>query len=173
MLLVKSLLCRMRIHDRYRKDRGSLRQGLGLTCTSGQACVRVRALRTGNRTLSADGGWQTPGLDTKCVQSLLPNEYTSQRKLIIAIDGPGRRGQEHDCLPAGEKTRIREPGEWRDVSRTGAESDHEETLRSMTKPALVKLAEKSQIRLEPTIGGNRTLLDGKDVSSRIRERDVT
>ncbi|HKT89958.1 MAG TPA: (d)CMP kinase, partial [Candidatus Sulfotelmatobacter sp.] len=29
------------------------------------------------------------------------------------------------------------------------------------------------IRLEPTLGGNRTLLDGKDVSSRIRERDVT
>jgi cytidylate kinase len=27
--------------------------------------------------------------------------------------------------------------------------------------------------LEPTLGGNRTLLDGKDVSARIRERDVT
>jgi cytidylate kinase len=39
--------------------------------------------------------------------------------------------------------------------------------------ALVKLAERSRIQLEPTIGGNRTLLDGKDVSSRIRERDVT
>src|SRR5207245_7965218 len=39
--------------------------------------------------------------------------------------------------------------------------------------ALLKLAQDSQIRLEPTIGGNRTLLDGRDVSSRIRERDVT
>jgi cytidylate kinase len=37
----------------------------------------------------------------------------------------------------------------------------------------VKLAEGSRIQLEPTLGGNRTLLDGCDVSSRIRERDVT
>ena len=34
-------------------------------------------------------------------------------------------------------------------------------------------AEASRIQLEPTLGGNRTLLDGKDVSARIRERDVT
>ena len=39
--------------------------------------------------------------------------------------------------------------------------------------ALVKLARNSRIQLEPMIGGNRTLLDGRDVSSRIRERDVT
>src|SRR6202045_4356799 len=39
--------------------------------------------------------------------------------------------------------------------------------------ALVKLAQDSRIQLEPTLGGNRTLLDGHDVSSRIRERDVT
>jgi cytidylate kinase len=39
--------------------------------------------------------------------------------------------------------------------------------------ALVNLAQNLHIRLEPTIGGNRTMLDGKDVSSRIRERDVS
>ena len=39
--------------------------------------------------------------------------------------------------------------------------------------ALVKLAENLHIKLEPTIGGNRTLLDGRDISSRIRERDVS
>jgi cytidylate kinase len=39
--------------------------------------------------------------------------------------------------------------------------------------ALVKLAQEARIQLEPTLGGNRTLLDGRDVSSRIRERDVT
>jgi cytidylate kinase len=39
--------------------------------------------------------------------------------------------------------------------------------------ALLELAQASRIRLEPTMGGNRTLLDGHDVSSRIRERDVT
>lgn len=39
--------------------------------------------------------------------------------------------------------------------------------------ALVKLARSSRIRLEPTIGGNRVLLDEHDISSRVRERDVT
>ena len=39
--------------------------------------------------------------------------------------------------------------------------------------ALVKLAQDAHIQLEPTLGGNRTLLDGRDVSSRIRERDVS
>jgi CMP/dCMP kinase len=39
--------------------------------------------------------------------------------------------------------------------------------------ALLKLAQNLRIQLEPTIGGNRTLLDGRDVSSRIRERDVS
>lgn len=39
--------------------------------------------------------------------------------------------------------------------------------------ALVKLADNSHIRLEPTVGGNRVLLDRRDVSERVRERDVT
>jgi cytidylate kinase len=39
--------------------------------------------------------------------------------------------------------------------------------------ALLKLAQNARIQLEPTMGGNRTLLDGRDVSSRIRERDVS
>jgi cytidylate kinase len=39
--------------------------------------------------------------------------------------------------------------------------------------ALVKLAHESRIELEPTLGGNRVLLDGRDVSQRIREVDVT
>lgn len=39
--------------------------------------------------------------------------------------------------------------------------------------ALVDLAERSRIKLEPVLGGNSVMLDGKDVSLRIRERDVT
>ena len=38
---------------------------------------------------------------------------------------------------------------------------------------LLKLAQNARIQLEPTLGGNRTRLDGRDVSSRIRERDVS
>jgi cytidylate kinase len=39
--------------------------------------------------------------------------------------------------------------------------------------ALLKMAQNSHITLERTIGGNRVLLNGKDISARIRERDVT
>ena len=39
--------------------------------------------------------------------------------------------------------------------------------------ALMKLAGDSQIRLEPSLGGNRVLIDGRDVSARVREADVT
>jgi len=39
--------------------------------------------------------------------------------------------------------------------------------------ALVKLADASKIRLEPTAGANRVLLDGQDVSERVRDPDVT
>jgi len=35
------------------------------------------------------------------------------------------------------------------------------------------MARESRIVLEPTIDGNRVLLDGVDVSARVRERDVT
>jgi cytidylate kinase len=39
--------------------------------------------------------------------------------------------------------------------------------------ALLKMAQDSRISLDRSIGGNRVLLNGKDVSERIRERDVT
>ena len=39
--------------------------------------------------------------------------------------------------------------------------------------ALLALANRSTIELQPTAEGNRVLLDGRDVSARIRERDVT
>jgi cytidylate kinase len=39
--------------------------------------------------------------------------------------------------------------------------------------ALLRLAHESHIVLEPQIDGNRVMLDGTNVSERIRERDVT
>src|SRR2546430_10770326 len=41
------------------------------------------------------------------------------------------------------------------------------------EPALLNLAHNSRIQLEPTFTGNRVLLDGRDVSQRVREPDVT
>ena len=39
--------------------------------------------------------------------------------------------------------------------------------------ALAELAQNSRIKLEPTIGGNRVMLDGRDVTHRVRESDVS
>jgi len=39
--------------------------------------------------------------------------------------------------------------------------------------ALLKMAQDSRIALERAVGGNRVLLNGKDISARIRERDVS
>ena len=41
------------------------------------------------------------------------------------------------------------------------------------EPALDKLAHHTRIALEPTLGGNRVLLDGRDVTARVRETDVS
>jgi CMP/dCMP kinase len=41
------------------------------------------------------------------------------------------------------------------------------------EPALTELAHNSRVKLEPTIGGNRVLLDGRDVTQRARETDVS
>jgi cytidylate kinase len=39
--------------------------------------------------------------------------------------------------------------------------------------ALAELARHSRIKLEPTIGGNRVLVDGRDMTQRLRETDVS
>jgi CMP/dCMP kinase len=41
------------------------------------------------------------------------------------------------------------------------------------QPALLKLAAQTSIQLEPSAGGNRVLLDGVDVSGKVREPEVT
>ena len=96
----------------------------------------------------------------------------SARRLIIAIDGPAGAGKSTIAARLARKlgyVNLESGAMYRALALQAIENDtsfDEET-------ALVKLADASRIQLEPTISGNRTLLDGKDVSARIRERDVT
>jgi CMP/dCMP kinase len=94
------------------------------------------------------------------------------RKLVIAIDGPAGSGKSTIAARLAKKlgyTNLESGAMYRAIALKAMEQqvpfDDAEALR--------QLAQKSVIELEPRGEGNRVLLDGRDVSQRIREADVT
>lgn len=96
----------------------------------------------------------------------------TQRKLTIAIDGPAGAGKSTIASRLARKlgyVNLESGAMYRALALKAIEWD----TSFDDEPALVKLAHASHIQLEPSVGGNRVLLDRRDVSQRVRDDDVT
>lgn len=106
--------------------------------------------------------------------SLTPRDETAARRErpVIAIDGPAGAGKSTLASHLARRfgfMNLETGAMYRALALKAIEND----LDFDEEAPLLELAERTRIALEPQVDGNRVLLDGMDVSRRIRETDVT
>ena len=91
---------------------------------------------------------------------------------VIAIDGPAGAGKSTLAAHLARRfgfLNLETGAMYRALALKAIERD----LDFDDEPALMELAQFTRLALEPQMEGNRVLLDGLDVSRRVREADVT
>lgn len=95
-----------------------------------------------------------------------------KRRIIIAIDGPAGSGKSTLASLLARRfhyTNIETGAMYRALALKAVQS----SVPLEDGAALAQLAAKSHIELEPQPEGNRVLLDGANVTERVRQQDVT
>jgi len=96
----------------------------------------------------------------------------TRERPVIAIDGPAGAGKSTLAAHLARRfgfLNLETGAMYRALALKAIDSD----LDLDEEAALLALCERTRIELEPTRDGNRVLLDGMDVSRRVREGDVT
>lgn len=97
---------------------------------------------------------------------------SAPRELVIAIDGPAGAGKSTVASRVARKhgyLNIETGAMYRALALKAISND----ISVDEENELLNLARASRIELLPQLDGNRVLLDGQNVSDRIREQDVT
>ena len=110
-------------------------------------------------------------------QPILPSDAATEPKAsrdwpVIAIDGPAGAGKSTLAAHLARRfgfLNLETGAMYRALALKAIEND----FSFDEEEPLLDLAASTRIKLEPQLEGNRVLLDGSDVSRRIREADVT
>ena len=99
-------------------------------------------------------------------------ETARRERPVIAIDGPAGAGKSTMAAHLARRfgfLNLETGAMYRALALKAIEND----LGFEDEAALMEVASRTRILLEPQMEGNRVLLDGVDVSRRVREGDVT